>query len=208
MKDFSSAESGLPQLAGPACDRPCDGTQSFHCIFNWRIVNQTHDSTDGIPRHVTAVFDAEDDILSIPGPTIAVNVVSDLERFTTTMHRHGLPMRNTQYSDGGPGVTQCPVQPGQHFSWYIFLAENPGTYWYHGHTEFQRDDGLYGPIIIRDNAGGSCDMTEHSNLVQDWYYSTAEDRFFNNKDEKPISLLVNDDGRQYSDHSIARRPQP
>ena len=51
-------------------------------------------------------------------------------------------------------------------------------------------------------------MTEHSNLVQDWYYSTAEDRFFNNKDEKPISLLVNDDGRQYSDHSIARRPQP
>ena len=118
--------------------------------------------------HVTVVSDAEDDLLSIPGPTIAVfhgdevsvNVVNDLERFTTTMHWHGLPMRNTQYSDGGSGVTQCPVQPGQKVSWYNFLAETPGTYWYHGHTQFHRDDGLYGPIILRDTAGGSCDMTE------------------------------------------------
>ena len=40
------------------------------------------------------------------GDEVSMNVVNDLERFTTTIHGHGLPMRNTQYSDGGPGVTQ------------------------------------------------------------------------------------------------------
>merc|ERR1719290_42607 len=214
-------DSDLPKLAGPDCDRPCDGSQSFHCIFNWRVVNQTLDCTDGCygdgsVRQVTLAYDEEDDIFSIPGPTIAVchgdevsvNVVNDLELYTTTIHWHGLPMRNTQFSDGGPGVTQCPVQPGQQFSWYNFLAETPGTYWYHGHNEFQRDDGLYGPIIIRDNLsqGSICDMTEHSILVQDWYFSTAEYRFFNNKDEEPSSLLVNGAGRQSSDYSNTNQP--
>jgi len=201
---------GLPTVRGADCDRPCYEADSFHCIFNWRIVNQFLDCSgetddcygDGTPRQATLVSDAEYNNFSIPGPAItvchgdevSVNVVNNLESDATTIHWHGLPMRNTQVSDGGPGVTQCPIQPGQEFSWYNFHADTPGTYWYHSHNEFQRDDGMYGPVIIRDpQAAGSC---EHTIMIQEWYYNTAQHRFTHDKEEKPTSLLVNGVGRQ------------
>jgi len=204
---------GLPTVRGADCDRPCYEADSFHCIFNWRIVNQLLDCMgetddcygDGTPRQATLVSDAEYNNFSIPGPAItvchgdevSVTVVNNLESDATTIHWHGLPMRNTQVSDGGPGVTQCPIQPGQQFSWYNFHADTPGTYWYHSHNEFQRDDGMYGPVIIRDpQVAGSCDMTEHTIMIQEWYYNTAQHRYSHDKDERPTSLLVNGVGRQ------------
>jgi len=219
--------SGLIQKQGPECDRPCNGTESFHCIFDWRIVNHFLNCMgdtdgcygDGIPRPATMVSDLQGDIFSIPGPSIvvckgdevSVNVDNELESYSSTIHWHGLQMRNTQASDGGPGVTQCPIEPGQHFSWYNFHAETPGTFWYHSHNEFQRDDGMYGPVIIRNtgeevSTPGICDMTEHTILLQEWYYNTAQHRYFHNKEEVPSSLLVNGVGRHRSDYHTTKQP--
>ena len=33
---------------------------------------------------------------------------------------------------------------------YIFQADPPGTFWYHSHSGTQRDDGLFGALIIRE----------------------------------------------------------
>jgi len=35
--------------------------------------------------------------------------------------------------DGVPLVTQCPISPASTFR-YNFLAENPGTHFYHSHS--------------------------------------------------------------------------
>merc|ERR1712142_347666 len=98
----------LPAVRGADCDRPCYEADSFHCIFNWRIVNQFLDCMgetddcygDGTPRQATLVSDAKYNNISIPGPAItvchgdevSVNVVNDLESDATTIHWHGLAM--------------------------------------------------------------------------------------------------------------------
>lgn len=35
--------------------------------------------------------------------------------------------------DGVPLVTQCPISPASSFR-YNFIAENPGTHFYHSHS--------------------------------------------------------------------------
>ena len=57
-------------------------------------------------------------------------------------------MRGTPWSDGVPGLTQKPIEPGQSYV-YRFKAYPPGTYWYHSHTRTTLLDGLYGPLHIR-----------------------------------------------------------
>jgi len=183
---------------------------------------------DGIPRQVTLIDDYEDEVLEMPGPTIAVchgdevsvNVVNELESESGTIHWHGLPMSNTQWSDGGPGVTQCPIEPGNAFTWYNFNAETPGTYWFHSHNEFQRDDGMYGPLIIRDTpdelsklprkirdqGSNACDKTDHAIIIQEWYFNTAEHRYNHNPEERPTSILVNGKGRYHSDLHATIQP--
>jgi FtsP/CotA-like multicopper oxidase with cupredoxin domain len=57
-------------------------------------------------------------------------------------------MYNTPWSDGVPGLSQRPIQPGKSFK-YKWTATNYGSYWYHAHEKGQIEDGLYGAIIIR-----------------------------------------------------------
>ena len=57
-------------------------------------------------------------------------------------------MRDSPWSDGVPGLSQKPIEPGQSFI-YRFKADPPGTYWYHSHARMSILDGLYGPIFIR-----------------------------------------------------------
>lgn len=57
-------------------------------------------------------------------------------------------MRDSPWSDGVPGLTQKPIEPGQSFI-YRFTAEPAGTYWYHSHSRMTLLDGLYGSMYIR-----------------------------------------------------------
>ena len=50
--------------------------------------------------------------------------------------------------DGVGKLTQCSIQPSTSFT-YIFNASQYGTHWYHSHNGFQRSDGLYGALIIK-----------------------------------------------------------
>jgi FtsP/CotA-like multicopper oxidase with cupredoxin domain len=91
---------------------------------------------------------------SVPGPQIRVNagdtVIAQLVNqlpAPTSIHWHGVALRNDM--DGVPPVTQPAVAPGAGFT-YRFVAENPGTYWFHPHVGTQLDRGLYGPLIVED----------------------------------------------------------
>lgn len=79
----------------------------------------------------------------IPGPSIQVcendrvviDVENHMEGMEVTIHWHGLWQRGTQYYDGVPFVTQCPIQQGNtfrlvgsgHFMWFLFLFSRGKT---------------------------------------------------------------------------------
>ena len=46
------------------------------------------------------------------GDMISVTVTNGLKDEGTAMHWHGLLQTNTNWQDGVPGVTQCPIAPG------------------------------------------------------------------------------------------------
>lgn len=51
--------------------------------------------------------------------------------------------------DGVPGISTGfnGIRPGETFS-YRFDVKQSGTYWYHSHSGFQEQTGLYGAIIV------------------------------------------------------------
>lgn len=137
----------------------------------------------------------------IPGPhlivdegtTVIVNVHNNLTQESTSIHWHGLPQFNTPWMDGVGDVTQCQINPLTSFQ-YIFKAIPSGTFWYHSHTGAQTGDGLFGSLIIRENAntrnkvmselssnfgiGQFEDKPElHTIIANDWSSRTALEEF-------------------------------
>lgn len=54
--------------------------------------------------------------------------------------------------DGVPGISFPGIPAGETFT-YQFPVRQSGTYWYHSHTRFQEQTGLYGAIVIEPAAG-------------------------------------------------------
>ena len=73
------------------------------------------------------------------------NIVEDEEG--TSMHWHGFLQHDTPWMDGTPGVSQCPIAPGNTFT-YKLQATLYGTSWYHAHYSAQYAGGLYGPVVV------------------------------------------------------------
>ncbi|MEU5260121.1 multicopper oxidase family protein [Amycolatopsis sp. NPDC021455] len=80
------------------------------------------------------------------GDTIHAELTNRLPA-ETSVHWHGLALRNDM--DGAPGLTQQAIGTGASFT-YRFVAEQPGTYWFHPHSGTQLDRGLYVPLIVED----------------------------------------------------------
>lgn len=89
---------------------------------------------------------------SIPGPTLyftegdsaVIHIKNDL-MMPSSIHWHGILIPN--YFDGVPYLSTPPIEPGKTFT-VRFPVRQSGTYWYHSHTMFQEQSGLYGAIVI------------------------------------------------------------
>lgn len=82
------------------------------------------------------------------GDTLVAELSNQLPGKTpTSIHWHGLALRDDM--DGVPMVTQRDVRAGSTFT-YRFIADDPGTYWFHPHAGVQLDRGLYAPLIVED----------------------------------------------------------
>nr|MDQ2736139.1 multicopper oxidase domain-containing protein [Pseudomonadota bacterium] len=83
------------------------------------------------------------------GDTVTLRVTNRMAT-TSSIHWHGilLPFQ----MDGVPGLTFNGIQPGETFT-YRFDVKQSGTYWYHSHSGFQEQTGLYGPIVIEPRGG-------------------------------------------------------
>jgi FtsP/CotA-like multicopper oxidase with cupredoxin domain len=108
----------------------------------------------------------------VPGPLLVwpegeIITVRVKNRLTvpTSIHWHGVIVPSDM--DGVPGVSFPGIPPGETFV-YRFRVNQAGTYWYHSHSRFQEQVGLYGPIVIVPRGGQHSADREHVVLLSDW----------------------------------------
>jgi CopA family copper-resistance protein len=131
----------------------------------------------GRPRMATTING------SIPGPilrwregdTVTLRVTNRLP-VDTSIHWHGILLPFEM--DGVPNISFPGIAPGETFV-YRFKVKQSGTYWYHSHSGFQEQTGMYGAIII-DSARGDSIRADRDYVVQlsDW------------TDEDPMRVLA------------------
>jgi len=89
---------------------------------------------------------------TIPGPLlrwkegerVTIRVTNNLAH-SSSIHWHGLIL--PYQMDGVPGISFDGIPPGETFEYQFDLVQS-GTYWYHSHSGFQEQTGMYGAIVI------------------------------------------------------------
>jgi len=114
------------------------------------------------------------------GSTVTLRVRNDLPRGSihgpdTSIHWHGILLPANM--DGVPGMSFDGIRPGESYL-YRFRVRQSGTYWYHSHSGYQEQGGLYGPLVI-DPAGPEPHPSdrEHVLLLSDWTDMDPADLF-------------------------------
>lgn len=121
---------------------------------------------------------------SLPGPTLRMKEgeqitirVTNKMSVTSSVHWHGLILPSNM--DGVPGLSFAGIKPGESFT-YQFKAVQSGTYWYHSHSGYQEQTGLYGSIVIEPlEADEVAYDRDYVVLLSDW------------SDEKPEQIYAN-----------------
>src|SRR5688572_19985298 len=110
---------------------------------------------------------------SVPAPTlrwkegdvVTLRVANTLDQ-DASIHWHGILLPANM--DGVPGLSFHGIRPGETYV-YRFRVKQHGTYWYHSHSGFQEQQGVYGPLVIvpRDPDPVQFDR-EHVVMLTDW----------------------------------------
>ncbi|WP_409460373.1 copper resistance system multicopper oxidase [Stenotrophomonas maltophilia] len=100
------------------------------------------------------------------GQTVDLFVRNTLDRHPTSIHWHGILLPANM--DGVPGLSFNGIGPGETYHYHFDLKQS-GTYWYHSHSMFQEQAGLYGALIIdpAEPAPYHHDR-EHVIMLSDW----------------------------------------
>jgi len=80
------------------------------------------------------------------GDTVTLRVTNHLKE-TSSIHWHGLILPSAM--DGVPGISDGfnGIPAGKTFVYRYKLVQS-GTYWYHSHSGFQEQTGMYGAMIV------------------------------------------------------------
>ena len=99
------------------------------------------------------------------GDTITLRVSNGLS-VRSSIHWHGMIVPADM--DGVPGLSFEGIPSGGAYM-YRFKVNQYGTYWYHAHSRFQEQTGLYGPIVI-ERRGGERQHADRDYVVMlsDW----------------------------------------
>ena len=154
--------------AGPSWSLPAaaGGTELRGTQFDLKIGQQRVNFT-GEERWATTING------QIPGPTlrwregdtITLRVTNTLAE-TSSIHWHGILLPANM--DGVPGLSFKGIPPGETYT-YQFTVKQSGTYWYHSHSGFQEQTGMYGPIVVepRQTDPLVCDR-DYVVMLSDW----------------------------------------
>jgi CopA family copper-resistance protein len=140
------------------------------------LIGETPVNITGRPRTAMTINGG------IPGPllrwregdTVTLRVRNKLKD-TTSIHWHGILLPANM--DGVPGLSFHGIEPGGMYV-YQFKVRQNGTYWYHSHSGFQEQSGVYGPLVIdaREPEPFQYDR-DYVVMLTDW------------TDEDPVSLM-------------------
>jgi len=84
----------------------------------------------------------------------------------TSIHWHGILLPANM--DGVPGMSFDGIGPNETYR-YRFDLRQSGTYWYHSHSGFQEQAGLYGALIVDAAEPEPFDyQRDHVVLLSDW----------------------------------------
>jgi CopA family copper-resistance protein len=131
------------------------------------------------------------------GDTITLRVSNRLSA-PTSIHWHGMIVPADM--DGVPGLSFDGIAPGATYV-YRFKVNQSGTYWYHSHSRFQEQTGLYGPIVIEPRRGERHRADrEHVVLLSDWtdldpehiYRTLKHQNNYFNFGQRTVGDFVND----------------
>ena len=111
------------------------------------------------------------------GDWLEITVHNHLAYNGTTLHFHGARQLNAFQYDGVNGITQCPIAPGDKFT-YKFRVTQYGTSWYHSHYSLQYADGLAGPMTFYGPSTGNYDNALEPFLFGDWSHNSAFEDFY------------------------------
>ncbi|PYH93371.1 multicopper oxidase [Aspergillus ellipticus CBS 707.79] len=168
-------------------------------------LNEDRLNLDGIEAPLSKVFNKQ-----YPGPwiqacwgdTVNITIKNNLTYNGTAIHMHGVRLLNKNLMDGVPGITQCPIAPGESFS-YFFNTTQYGTTWYHSHYSLQYSDGVRGPITIHGptsaNYTDAIDpiiMADHNHrsAFQDFYQEQFVNPAEGRVPPKMTSIILNQHG--------------
>ncbi|MGH8422349.1 MAG: copper resistance system multicopper oxidase [Pseudomonas fluorescens] len=110
------------------------------------LIGETPVNITGNPRTAMTINGG------IPGPllrwregdTVTLRVKNKLNA-DTSIHWHGILLPANM--DGVPGLSFHGIEPDGMYV-YQFKVRQNGTYWYHSHSGFQEQSGVYGPLVI------------------------------------------------------------
>ena len=131
------------------------------------------------------------------GDRVTLDVTNHLAH-DSSIHWHGIILPTNM--DGVPGLSFAGIKPGATFR-YQFDVNQSGTYWYHSHSGFQEQQGMYGAIIIDPKAPAPYSYDrEHVVVLSDWSDDDPLDVYANlkrmphiyNIDERTLGDLARD----------------
>lgn len=151
-KSTANVPSSVPELRG----------NNFNLDIGYQEVNFT-----GRGRLATSING------SVPAPIlrwregdrVSLQVRNNLAE-DSSIHWHGMILPSNM--DGVPGLSFDGIEPGESFL-YEFDVQQSGTYWYHSHSGFQEQTGMFGAIIIDPEESDPVAYDrEHVILLSDW----------------------------------------
>ncbi|KAK1542787.1 multicopper oxidase [Colletotrichum paranaense] len=166
--------AGLLALLSAIAQTACAATVTYDFNIGWVTANP-----DGAFDRPTIGINGQWPIPRIDanvGDNVIINAHNQLGNQSTSLHFHGLYMNGTTHMDGPAQVSQCAIPPGSSFT-YNFTINQPGTYWYHSHTQSQYPDGLRQVFVIHDPSSPFKDQYDEEVVVSlsDWYHDQMAD---------------------------------
>ncbi|KAI1269783.1 multicopper oxidase [Xylariaceae sp. FL1019] len=139
------------------------------------ITPNPEESPDGFPKVEGKYING-----TYPGPLLEacwgdqliVHVTNRDPDNGTTIHWHGIRQLGSNEMDGVNGITQCPITPGDTFT-YNFTLTQYGHTWYHSHYSLQYPDGVAAPLIIYGPSSDNYTVDLGHFMIADWVHNTA-----------------------------------
>lgn len=147
-------------------------------VFDLSIGEQTVNftGTSGIATTVNGSLPAPT-LRFKEGDTVTLRVTNNLKE-TSSIHWHGLILPSAM--DGVPGIANNfnGIKPGETFTYQFKLVQS-GTYWYHSHSGFQEQTGLYGSIIVDPAEPEPIEFDrEYIVMLSDWTDENPTDVYY------------------------------